>query len=73
MSYTVDYYGGDYPLSSEIIIAKCDSCNKIERIQCLPAEHNAGEIYTANLCRACLLKLATELESPTSHCVKGME
>ena len=64
MSYTVNYHGGKYPLSSEMLTDKCDACERIERVQCIPAEHNAGEIITANLCKGCLLRLVEELEFP---------
>lgn len=63
--YKVKYHEGEYELDSEIIVCKCDACEiGWQRIQVLPAEHNAGEIFTAKLCRACLLRLADKLIKP---------
>lgn len=40
----------------------CDSCNTQKRVMCLPAESNAGELFTANLCVECMRELIKEFD-----------
>ena len=61
MAFTIKE-GSDYEAASSIEYHRtCMSCGEETTIQELPAESNAGELFTVDLCCKCLLKLAMEI------------
>lgn len=62
MSYTVKSYDGN-TATSKVDIGLCHACDKAELVQKLPAVLDAGQLLSVNLCKACLLRLVSEIET----------
>jgi hypothetical protein len=57
------FHRGRYDGTANIIIEDCTECGeKTVPVMCFIAEHNAGELYTVEICKNCLQQAIKELE-----------